>query len=306
MSQIRKDKQMKFWTPLFSIVVIVCCSSSVTVAQSATGPKAGSAFASLPKITPEIARWLMASSRSYKLSKAGDDFAKQGDWQNAQDNYQKALDEFPTNPDALYGLGECSRIAGDIAQEVEYDRKALYSSRTGKSYDDGFQTSDTVKLMKFAILLSQAGYADEARTVYHHAAGLLNYMDGKQNIPIMLPAFGLAPGQLPYTPRRLQALAQVGITFVTRDGEDDQAHLAEAIRLQPDLALAYFYKGKALSGRPGSSRATRDALRAAARYGDAGMRAEVDKLMKADSVEGNAQVEQDLEDQHRKQAAPKK
>lgn len=301
-----KGQKMKFWTTLFPVALVALSFSTVTKAQSGSHPKAGSAFASLPKITPEIARWLLASSHSYKLSKAGDVFAKQGDWQNAQDNYQKALDEYPTNPEALYGLGECSRIAGDITQEIEYDRKALYSSRSGKPYDDGFQTSDTVKLMKFAILLSQAGYGDEARTVYHHAAGLLNYMDGKQNIPIMLPALGPAPGQLPYTPRRLQALAQVGITFVTRDGEDDQAHLAEAIRLQPDLALAYFYKGKALVGRPGHLRETRDALRMAARYGDAGTRAEVARLMKAGSVEGNAQVEQDLEDQHRNQATPKK
>ncbi len=246
---------------------------------------------------------MLASNRSYKLSKAGNDFAKQGDWQNAQDCYQQALDQYPTNPDALYGMAECSRVAGDTNAEIGFYRKVVYSTNPA---DKGFGETNPERLMKFALLLSQAGYADEALAVYHHAVPLINYMDGKQNIPVLLPAFGLAPGQVPYTPRCLQALAHAGIAIKTQDREAEAAHLEEAIRLQPNLGLAYFYKAKTIAGRAGHLREARDAFRAAALYGDAGTRAAVDKMMKDYAVEGNAQAEQDLEAQHKKQAAQKK
>lgn len=306
-----KGQKMKFWTTLLFTILVAFSFSSATKSQSASRPKAGSAFASLPKITPEIAQWFFASNRSYKLSKEGDGFAKQDDWQNAQDNYQKALDEYPTNPDALYGMAECSRIAGDTTREIEYDRKALYSARTGRPDDDGFRTINTVKLMKFALLLSQSGDADEARTVFNRAANILDYMDGKPNLPLLLPPSGMGPGRVPYTPQRLQAMAHLGLNVPGIDNqflsdEEKRAHLAEAIRLQPDLGLAYFYKGKAIAGRAGHLREARDAFRAAALYGDAGTKAAVDKMMKDYAVEGNAQVEQDLADQHKKQAAQKK
>jgi len=310
-SWTRKDKKMKFWTALFSTVLVACSLSSATRSQSAPHPKAGSALASLPKITPEIAQWLLASSRSYKLSKVGDGFAKQGDWQDAQDCYQQALDQFPTNRDALYGMAECSRVAGDTNKEIEYDRKAFYSSHPGQPGDDGFRTLDTAKLMKFALLLSQAGYADEAMTVYNYAAGQINFTDKKPNLAILLPAFGLGPGKLPYSSKRFQAMAHLGLgvsglynEFLS--DEEKRGHLDEAIRLQPDMAVAYFYKAQALAGRAGRLREARDAFRAAALHGDAATRAEVDKAMKASSIEGNAQVEQDLENQHKKQAAQKK
>jgi len=302
---------MKFGTSLSSAILVALCLSSAIEAQSGSHSKAGSAFASLPKITPEIAQWLLASSRSYKLSKAGDDFAKEGDWQNAQDSYQKALDEYPTNPDALYGMAECSHIAGDTNQEIEYDRKALYSARTGRPDDDGYRTIDTVKLMKFALLLSQSGDADEAQAVFNRAAAILDFTDGKPNLPLLLPPFGKGPGQVPYTTQRLQAMAHLGLSVPGIDNqflsdEEKRAHLAEAIRLQPNMAAAYFYRAKALAGRPGHSRETWNALRAAALYGDAGTKAAVDKLMKDFSVEGNAQAEQTLEEQHKKEAAQKK
>ena len=248
---------------------------------------------------------------SLELSKRGDGFAKQGDWQDAQDSYQQALDLYPTNADALYGMAECSLVAGDTTQEIEYDRKAFYSVSPVHPGEDAFRTNDTVKLMKFALVLNQAGHAAEARTVYNHAAVELNYMDGKPNLPLLLPLLGMGPGQVPYTSRRLQVLAHLGLGVPGIDNqflsdEEKRGHLEEAIHLQPDLGLAYFYKGKALVSRPGHDRETRDALRAAALYGDAGTKAAVDKMMKDYSVEGNAQAEQDLEDQHKKQAAQKK
>ena len=294
---------MKFWMTLLFTIFVAFPLSSATKSQSASCPKAGSAFASLPKITPEIAQWLFASNRSDKLSKQGDGFAKQGDWQNAQDNYQQALDSYPTNRDALYGMAECNHIAGDTSTELDFYRKVVYSTNPA---DRGFGETDPEKLMQFVLLLSQAGYTDEALKVYHHAAPLLNYTDGKQDIPVLLPALGLAPGQVPYTPRRLQALAHVGIAVKTQDGQNERAHLQEAIRLQPHLAPAYFYKGRALERQGGHLREARDAFRAAALYGDADTRATVDKVIEETRIEEHAQAEQGAEDLQKKQAAQKK
>ncbi len=295
---------MKFWITLFCTGLVACSLSSATSAQLALRPKTGSVFASLPKITPEIAQWLLASSRSYKLSKVGDGFAKQGDWQNAQDSYQQALDLYPTNRDALYGMAECNHVAGDANAEIGFYRKVVYSTNPA---DKGFGETDPEKLMQFVLLLSQAGDTDEALVVYHHAAALLNYMDGKQNIPVMLPALGFAPDQLPYTPKRLQALAHVGIAVKTQDSQNERTHLDEAIRLQPDMAAAYFYRGRqALRGQPGHFREAREAFRTALLYGDAGTKAEVEKAMKNSSVEYYAESEQDMEDLHKKRAVQKK
>lgn len=303
---------MKFPLIILSATVASLLGGAATSQSTSPGsPPTGPAKHFQLPMPPELVQSILASNRSYKSSKEGDSFAKQGDWQNAQDSYQQALDEYPTNPDALYGMAECSRIAGDTTREIEYDRKALYSARTGRPDDDGFRTIDTVKLMKFALLLSQNGYADEAQSVFNHAANVLDYMDGKPNLPLLLPPFGKGPGRVPYTPQRLQAMAHLGLNVPGIDNqflsdEEKRAHLAEAIRLQPDLGLAYFYKGKAIAGRAGHLREARDAFRAAALYGDAGTKAAVDKMMKDYAVEGNAQVEQDLEDQHKKQAAQKK
>ncbi len=303
---------MNFWAALFSMIFITSSLSSATMAQSTAPPKAGSAappkagstFASIPVITPEMSRWLLASSHSYDLSKVGDNFAKQGDWQNAQEAYQKALDLYPTNRQALYGMAACSQTAGDTNAQLSFYRKVVYSINPA---DRGFSETDPEKLMQFVLLLSQAGYADEALTVYTHAASLLNYMDGKQNIPMMLPAFGSAPGQVPYSAKRVKALAHVGIAVKTQDGQEKQTHLDEAIRLQPDLATAYFYKGRqALTFQTGHSREARDAFRAAARYGDPSMRAEVAKATEGFSIERDAKYEQDMEDLHKKQMMQKK
>jgi len=299
---------MKF--PLIILSATVASLLAGAALSQSASPGSPAKHFQLP-MPPELVQSILASHRSYKLSKEGDGFAKQGDWQNAQDSYQQAVDEYPTNPDALYGLAECSRIAGDITQEIEYDRKALYSARTGRPDDDGFRTIDTVKLMKFALLLSQSGNADEAQTVFNRAAAILDYTDGKPNLPLLLPPFGKGLGQVPYTPQRLQAMAHLGLSVPGIDNqflsdEEKRAHLGEALHLQPNMAPAYFYQAQALAGRPGHSRETRDALRAAALYGDAGTKAAADKLMKDSSVEGNAQAEQALEDQHKKEAARKK
>ena len=165
--------------------------------------------------------------------------------------------------------------------------------------------------MRFALLLGQNGYADEAQTVFNHAASVLDYMDGKPNLPLLLLTFGMGPGQVPYTPQRLQAMAHLGLSVPGIDNqflsaEEKRAHLAEALRLQPGLTPAYFYRGLALTGRSGHLRETRDAFRAAALRGGMDTKAAVDKAMKEGSVEERARAEQDEENLHKKQVARKK
>lgn len=288
--------------PLIILLATVASLLAGAATSQSASPGNPTKHFQLP-IPPELTQSILASNRSYKLSKAGNDFAKQGDWQNAQDSYQQALDQYPTNRDALYGMAECSHVAGDTSVELEFYRKVVYSTNPA---DRGFAETNAEKLMQFVLLLSQAGYTDEALSVYQHAVPLVNYMDGKQNIPVLLPTPGSVPGQLPYTPRRLQALAHLGIAIKTQDSQNERAHLDEAIRLQPDMAPAYFYKGKALAERPGHARETRDAFHSASLYGDAQTKAEVDKAMKHSSIESEARFEQEKEGIQKNKAARKK
>jgi len=294
---------MDSWKVVIATASSVLLLISMALAQSPVKSEPVSLHSNPPVIFGSV---MSTMHDSLELAKAGDGFAEQGAWKEAASDYQQALDKWPGNQTALYGMAKCSQLAGDTAEELRYYRAAIYiNTRKGREV----QESNPRRLMEYALLLNQSGQADEALFVYHTAAARLNYMDGKPNLPVLLPTFGDGPNQLPYTPARLQALAYVGLGVPSSHNVDDKervSHLDEAIRLQPDLGLAYFYKGKALVSRPGHDRETRDALRAAALYGDAGTKAAVDKMMKDYSVEGNAQAEQDLEDQHKKQAAQKK
>lgn len=279
-----------------SILFLICMAS----AQSPIRSEPVSLHSNPPVIFDRI---MSTMHDSLELSKLGDGSAKQNAWKEAADYYQQALDKWANNQSALYGMAEYSHLAGNPAKEIGYYRSAIYlDTPKGRC----IQESNLKRLMEYVLLLNQSSQTDEALLIYHYAAARLNYQDGKQNLRVLLPALGLAPGQLPYTPERLQALAHLGIAIHSQDDQEKRAHLDEAIRLQPDMAPAYFYKGQALRSQNGHLREARDAFQVAARYGDTDTRTAVDKVMKEGDVEGHAQAEQAGEDQHKKEAAQKK
>lgn len=245
------------------------------------------------------------STQSLNFAKQGDVAAKQGDWAQAQKYYQQALKVWPDDSLALYGMGCCAGAAGDTASAVRYYQTATYADNSPHSIYNT-QTNDVARLMEFTLLLSKAGQEQEALSVYRRAAGLLNYMDGKQNLDVLLPDFG--PGGWTYTPQRMEAMAHVAIAY-QKEGFDKKlaaADLEKAIALAPDSPVPYFYKGRSLIGRGGRSREALVSLRMAARLGDADTKAAVDKQLKDYGIERDAKMEQEMEDLQKKQAAQKK
>ncbi len=265
---------------------------------------AGASPFSRPEDQRAFLEYARVSTQSLNLAKQGDAAAEQGDWAGAQGYYRQALAVWPDDSLALYGMGRCADAAGDTASAIRYYRTATYAEIAPHTPLNA-QTNDAVRLMEFVLLLSKGGHEEEALRVYRRAAGLLNYVDGKQDLDVPLPDFG--PGGWAYTPQRMQAMAYVGLAVGpgSWDTKKALAELQKASNLAPDSPVPYFYKGRRLAGKPGRSREALAALHMAAQLGDEDTKAAVDKRLKDWSVERNAKVEQEMEDLQKKQAAQK-
>ncbi len=224
-------------------------------AQSAPALPAGPAAAYAPPVVDQDS--FRRIDKSVDLAKAGDEAAGRGDWPQATTSYQQALDLWPDNSTALYGLGKAADAAGDTAKAIGYYRRVIYTNdpnRHGTVVGDGFDTNDVVRLMEFALLLSKAGQEPEALAVYRRAAHLLNYQDadtngGKPYLKVLLPEFGTDPNAAAYTPQRLQAMARVAISIEkgAHGSKDALPQAQEAVRLYPASPITYFYLGEQLS-----------------------------------------------------------
>ena len=182
--------------------------------------------------------------KGVKLAHRGTAETKQGNWPQAEEHYRQALAIWPENREALYGLGQHAEAVGDVAGAIAYYRTAIYTNDPNQS-SDGFRENNGSRLMEYAILLSEAGQAKEALTIYRRAEHVVDYIDGHQNVDVLLPTF--RPGGWAYTPKRLRAMAHIGIALDI-NGNDDKAarvHLQKAVALAPDSPLSYFYRGQA-------------------------------------------------------------
>ncbi len=283
-------------------------------AQGVPALPAGPAAAYAPPVVDQDS--FRRIDKSVDLAKAGDEAAGRGDWLQATASYQQALDLWPDNSTALYGLGKAADAAGDTAKAIGYYRRVIYTNdpnRHGTVVGDGFDTNDVARLMEFALLLSKAGQEPEALTVYRRAAHLLNYQDadtngGKPYLDVLLPEFGGTPNEWAYTPERMQAMAYVAHAYERDDFGHKlaQAELQRAIDLAPDSPVPYFYKAQSIIGAAGHRREALADLRTAAQLGDESTRAAAVKGLKDWNLEHDAKAEQDREDLQRKQAAQKK
>ncbi len=207
---------------------------------------------SSPAAVAEEKHYWLVQGQSNDFVKAGNDFAKNSNWTNAQSQYQQALELRPKNEQALYGLATCSLATGDIAKAIDYNRQAIYHDG---SASDGFYENNVEKLMQFALLLNRTGQAAEAVSVYNHAASLLDYQDsqyngGKPHLKVLLPeiaAMPSLPSQVQYTPERLQALADTALSRGGNDYKQARIHIEEAVALYPDSAAVQYYLGEVLS-----------------------------------------------------------
>ena len=244
---------MLHWKTICSVCLAAPMLYGLASAQAAPKAKPMTPYAALPAPDEEKTNNLYAS---LALCKQGDASAQRLAWKQAQQEYQQALDLWPENPDALYGLAQCSQIAGDQAKAVVCYRKAVYSDNPA---DKGFGETHTNRLMEFVLLLNKTGQVAEALFVYNHAAAALDYeggdvQHGKQNLKVLLPEVVVdrtLGDQVQYTPEHLQALADTALAHEeTSFGRDKEAlaHTQEAVKLFPDSAVTHYYLGETLRG----------------------------------------------------------
>ena len=269
-----------------------------------------------PEEMQELSGRLNTLDNSIVLSKQGDVAIKGGNWAQAQTYYQQALEVWPDNSNAFYGLGKCADAAGDTASAISYYRKVIYTKdphRYGTVLGDGFGTNDVAQLMEFVLLLNKAGQQQEALAVYRRAAYLLNYQDadtngGKPYLDVLLPEFGNSPSEWAFTPQRMEAMAYVGHAYRREDFDHKlaQVELQKAIDLAPDSPVPYFYKGRSIIKATGHRREALNDFQTAAQLGGDDTKAAAEKGMKEWGVERDATAEQNMEDLQRKEAAKKK
>ena len=201
---------------------------------------------------PGFIEHMVTSNAGTRLAMEADKEAAAGDWPQAQSDYQEALVLDPYDMSASYALGDDKVRHGDLKAAVDFYRKAIYCAPTETSPKvplvsaPVLQESNAFRLMEFARLLSLTGHPEEAQAVYKRGAHFVNYIDGHPQHPLLLPDFGPGPDQVPFTPARLQALAQVGWAEDHSDFDIAGAkkRLQEAIALYPDSPVPYFFRGR--------------------------------------------------------------
>ena len=245
-----------------------------STAPGANGHDANGYY-SAPDVPPaRLQAMLRLADLRGRMTKQGDEFAKEGAWDAAVESYAGALDITPGYQQALYGIANCAGAAGDDRDELLFYRRAIYSN---SPLNGGFREGNFEPLMKFALLLSQAGQEQEALMIYNHTAVAINFEDGRPSIPVLLPVLG--PGGATYTPQRLQAMAMVGLALQHIGDTKKQIELlTEALRLAPDSVAANFYMGDAYDLENHTAAARRYYERAR-KLGDAAVRARVDSRL---------------------------
>ena len=287
-------KFLKITVPMF-----LCTSFIIGEASAQTAPVRHHPDYSLPGVSPFVGSrgggmlpgggdLQSRIGPSFKLSQSGDEAAKNEDWQTARSKYQDALNLWPENPLAIYGLAKCAELDGDTTAAIGYYRKAIYyqGPKVASTIpNDGFQTNDVSRLMEYALLLSQTHQEIEAQKVYKRAAHLLNYQDsqfnnGKPFLKVLLPEFGTAPHQIAYTPQRLQAMAHVTLSLYSSwfDGKIAMPEIQKALQLYPNSAVVYYYQGELLLAKDHDG--AKAAYQKAAQLGDDQTQAAVNMRLK--------------------------
>ena len=199
-------------------------------------------------ISPRAVEGARIMNESCELSKSGDEAAQEKAWLAAIGLYKQALGLWKESPYADYGLAQSYAALGDKAKEIEAYRADIFN---GEAKPGNVREQNTVKLMNYVLLLSQAGQTDEAVYVYNDTAKKMNDYEKVSNLGLLLPVFGVGPGQAAYTPDRLKAMAHTALGVFSLDNQfltdkEKLAHLQEAVRLAPDCADPYYHLGRHL------------------------------------------------------------
>ncbi len=208
----------------------------------------------------------------------GDAFLKAGKAEAARHCYELAIDYVPNDAVALQRIAKAYAIEGKVTEASQAYHKLFYEAK--------WQTvggSPTVYL-EYAVILAKTGKPAEAVMFYQEGTRRVNYMDGKQNLKVLLPelvAERILPDQVRYTPEHLQALAETAIAHEELgfgSNKEALAHLQEAVKLFPDSPVTHYYLGDAL--RIKDHIRAKAAYEKAARLGDDQTQAAVKTVLK--------------------------
>ncbi len=221
----------------------------------------------------------------------GEALLKKGKIEAALSSFRNAMEYLPNDPLALERIAE-TYTSADRLVEANQTYYKLFNEAKWQSVSG----SPNVYL-GYALVLAETGQAQEAVTFYHEGARRLNYIDGKQNLKVMLPAFGDAEWQIPYSPQALQAMAHVGLAIYSQEEKEKLAHLDAAIKLQPNMPQAYYYKGQVLWSESGRNREALAAYQKARHFAGIDTQLQIDQVIKENDLEKAAALEQMREKQ---------
>ena len=194
-----------------------------------------------------------AGNKAYDAILHGEDLLKSGHVSGAVAEFQHALDYVPTDGLAYQRLAEAYITLGKSSLASQAFHKALIE-------DAGSGIGGNADVWaEYALMLAKTNQPVEAIQMYNHAAYLLDYEDsqyhnGQPTLKVLFPEVVMGdslPGQVAYTPERLQALADALLAH-TQQGfwsyKEIKAHAEEAVKLYPDSAPVQYYLGEALYG----------------------------------------------------------
>lgn len=220
-------------------------------------------------------RLVAAGQNANEAITRGEALHRQGKTEAALSAFKNAMQYIPNDPLALERIAETYASAGRV---VEADR--TYHSLFTEARWQSVGGSPTVYL-GYALVLAKLGHSEPAKKFYDEGAAMLNYMDGKKNLKLSLPLFGSGADPLPYTPQRLEALAETAIAqgeSAFGDEKEALAHLHEAAYLYPDSPIVQFYLGEQLHRM--QKKGDKAAYAKAAALGDEQVGAAVEEAMK--------------------------
>jgi hypothetical protein len=162
---------------------------------------------------------------------------KKGDLAVAASDYHQAVILDPLYRNNIYSEAECEASLGDIDSAIGTYRQAVYTDggdADATTPEGGCRETDVSRLMEYALVLNRAGDAQEAVSVYNHAATLLDFDPRQKGYePVLLPQFGSETGQEDYTPQRLTAMADLATAVPRSCTETDTPARSRSRRSGP-------------------------------------------------------------------------
>lgn len=240
--------------------ILLCCAAAALL--SAPSARAVADDAAIDTAAPVQAEQYPGSNlpllgdavKALTLIRSGDIAMSAGKVHDAQSFYADALVASPGIQSATLGLARCNVLQGDFASAVGYYRSAI----NGRNEDKNINL-----LSEYALALSQAGYRQDAVTVYNHVVDLCKSGYSVAPMPVLPSTFQKNGSD--YQPARMQGMLHLirAMNTSTSDEKRIQSEIDQAADLAPSSPLVPYYKGTLLisKDRDGAKKLFQRALR---------------------------------------------